>query len=673
MAGLSSPGIGSGLDINSLITKLMAVEQQPIKALDTKEADFQAKITAYGTLKGGMSSLQTAVRGLASPSAFNSFKATAGDATVVSATTTSIAKAASYSVEVVNLAQVHKVSSVAQTDPTSAVGTGTLTIDFGTYDSVGNGFAVNAKKTAKTITIGTNDSSLNGIRDAINNANAGVTASIVNDGTGYRLTISSNDAGAENSLRIKVDEGLGGTNTDMTGLSQLAYDPVAVAGSGKNLTETQAAKSANVKIDGLLITKPTNTITDAIQGVTLNLLKSNVGAATTLTVARDTASVKTAVEGFVKSYNDLAATIKTLGGYDVKTQKGGLLLGDTTLRSVQAQMRSLISQQLGDSGSGLSSISDIGVSFQRDGTLAINSTKLDAVLADSTKNVGNVFATMGNASDSLVSYAGSTSYTKTGTYGLVLTQIGTRGTAVGQIAVGPTTTITTGLNDQLTVSVDGTSANITLNPGGYTADALAAEVQARINSDTTLSALGKQVSATQTGSILTLSSNKYGSTSSMVVSGGTAASTLFGSTLSTTGLDVAGTIGGIGATGSGQVLTATGDASGLQLLISGGTAVAAGTARGTVSFSMGIAYQLDKALDTMLASSGSLANRTDGISTSIKDIASQREVLNKRLADVEARYRKQFNALDSLVASMQQTSNYLTQQLASLPGVTSTK
>ncbi|MDD5176132.1 MAG: flagellar filament capping protein FliD [Sterolibacterium sp.] len=672
MAGLSSPGVGSGLDINSLVSKLMDVERQPITALDKKEADYQAKITAYGTLKGGMSSLQTAVRGLVSPSAFNSYKATAGDATVVSASTSSIAKAASYSVEVINLAQVHKISSIAQTDPTSAVGTGTLTIDFGTYDSGGNSFSVNSQKTAKTITIGDNDSSLNGIRDAINNANAGVTASIVNDGSGYRLTISSNEAGVENSLRIMVDEGTGGTNTNLTGLSQLAYDPEAVANSGKNMSQTQEAKSASVKIDGLTITKPTNTITDAIQGVTLNLLKANVGAATTLTVARDTAGVKTAVEGFVKSYNDLAATIQTLGGYDAKTQKGGLLLGDTTLRSVQAQLRSLINQRLDDSGSGLSTISEIGVSFQRDGTLAINSTKLDAVLADSTKNVGSIFSTMGNASDSLVSYAGSTSYTKTGTYGLVLTQIGTRGTAVGQTPVGLTTTISSS-NNQLTLSVDGTSATVTLNAGDYSAETLAAEVQARINSDTTLSALGKQVSVTQSGGTLTLTSNKYGSTSSVEVSGGSAAGTLFGSTLSTTGMDVAGTIGGIGATGSGQVLTATGDASGLQLLISGGTAAAAGTARGTVSFSMGIAYQLDQALGNMLASTGTLANKTNGISSTIKDIDSRREVLNKRLADVEARYRKQFNALDSLVASMQQTSTYLTQQLDNLPGVTRTK
>ena len=343
-----------------------------------------------------------------------------------------------------------------------------------------------------------------------------------------------------------------------------------------------------------------------------------------------------------------------------------------TLRSVQAQMRSLISQQLGDSGSGLSSISEIGVSFQRDGTLAINSSKLDTVLADSTKNVGSLFATNGTATDSLVSYAGSTSYTKSGTYGLMLTQIGTRGTAVGQSAVGVTTTITTS-NNQLTLSVDGTSTTITLNTGAYSAELLAAEVQARINSDTTLLALGKQVSVTQSSGILTLMSNKYGSTSSVDVSGGTAASDLFGSTLSTAGLDVAGTIGGIGAAGSGQVLTGTGDASGLQLLISGGTADPAGTARGTVSFSMGIAYQLSSALDKMLASDGTVATRTDGINTSIKGLSSQRGNLNKRLVSVEARYRQQFNSLDSLIASMQQTSAYLTQQLSNLSSLNSTK
>ncbi|MDP2795712.1 MAG: flagellar filament capping protein FliD [Sulfurisoma sp.] len=674
MAGLSSPGIGSGLDINGLITKLMDVEKLPLKKLDTKEANHQAKLTAYGTLKGALSSLQTAVRGLATPTKFNTTKATAADAAVLSATTTSIAKPGSYGVEVTQLAESHKISAPPSAgagfaDPATAIGTGTLTMEFGTYDSGGNTFTLNANKAAKTITIDSTNNSLSGIRDAVNAANAGVAASIINDGSGYRLVLSSTTSGAENSLRITVNEGTGGTNTDTAGLSQLAYNPTAAAGSGKNMEQTVAAKSAILKIDGITITKPTNNIGDAISGLTLNLLKTNAGSPTQLTVARETTGVKTAVEDFVKSYNELAATMKDLGGYNFETQKGGLLLGDTALRSVQAQMRAIVSQQLPYADGGLSSTSDLGISFQKDGTLLLNSSKLDAVLADSTKNVGSLFATLGVTSDSLVSYAGSSASTRAGRYGINLTQAATRGTATGASALGATTVITAGVNDTLTLKLDGTTTTITLTPGSYSTSGLVAELQTRINSDSTYLGQGSKVTVALDGSSrLVLNSSRYGSTSNVEVTGGTATSGLFGaSTSSVTGVDVAGEIGGVAASGAGQLLTGSGDASGLQLLIDG-----SGTgARGTVGFSFGIAYQLDKALDQMLGSTGSIATRTGGIDSSIKDIADQRSTLNLRLESIEKRYRAQFNALDGLIASMQQTSSYLTQQLANLPGTSS--
>lgn len=663
MAGISSLGIGSGLDLNGLVDKLMEAERLPLKALDTKEADFQAKLTAYGTLKGAYASFETAARGLASPIKFNTAKASAADETVLTATASSIAKPGTHTIEVSQLAQSHKIASGTFDDPAASIGTGTLTIDFGTYDSGANSFTTNADKTALSIDIDASNNSLTGIRDAINEAEGGVTASIINDGTGYRLVVSSNDSGKTNSLRILVDDAGDGIDTDTSGLSQLAYDPTAAVGSGKNLEQKMAGLNAELQIDGIAISKSSNLIGDALSGVTLNLLKTT-DAPTTLTVERDTSGVKTSVEEFVTAYNELAATIKELGGYDMKTQEGGLLLGDATLRSMQNQVRTTLSQRLAYADGGVQSLSDIGVSFQRDGTLALNGSKLDAVLADPAKNLAPLFATMGVPSDSLVGYLGASDATQAGRYEVNITQIATRGTATGSIALNADdtkTTIVSGVNDALSLKLNGLSATITLTAGTYTRDAMAAELQTRIN--TVFASFGHSVSTTHNAGVLTVASTRYGSTSNIEFTGGNALATLFGTASSTTGVDVAGEIGGVEAVGAGQVLTGAGNATDLRLLIEGGNV----GLRGTVGFERGIGWQLDRTIAAMLETGGTLESRTEGIGSSIGDIASRRSALERRLEDIEARYRKQFSALDQLVASMQQTSQYLTQQLANLP------
>ena len=663
MVGLSSLGIGSGLDLNSLVTKLMDAEKVPLTALDKKEADYQAKLTAYGTLKSAFSSFQTSAKSLSSSTRFGTTKATAADTTQLSATTSSIAKPATYSIEIDKLAQAHKLASAQFTEPASAVGTGTLTIDFGTYDSGGNTFTVNAARTAKSVVINGSNNSLAGIRDAINEAGAGVTASILNDGGGYRLVVSGNDTGAANSVRVRVAGDGDANNTDAGGLSQLAYDPTATPGNGTNLEEKLAAQDAEFSIDGLPVKKSSNAIGDAIGGVTLRLLKADPGNPTTLTVARDPAEVKTAVEGFVAAYNELNTTIKGLGGFDIKKQTGGLLVGDATLRGVESQVRNLLSQRVDGASSGVASLSDIGVTFQRDGSLAINSGKLDDTLADASKNVAGLFAVIGAPTDSLVKYAGSSSTTRTGEYGLFVSQIATRGQVVGGTALAASTVITTGVNDTLALSLDGINASVTLNAGTYTRDQLVAEVQARINSASGLASLNYTLTASHAAGIVTLTSARYGASSNVVVSGGSAVATLFGTTTSTAGVDVAGEIGGVAATGKGQTLTGTGNAIGLQVLVEGGNT---GT-RGTVSFSRGLAWQLDRTITGLLGEDGAIASRTEGIDRSIEDIGDRRVVLNRRLEAIEKRYRAQFVALDSLIASMQQTSEYLTQQLANLP------
>jgi flagellar hook-associated protein 2 len=664
--GITATGAGSNLDVNSIVSQLMAVEQRPLDLLAQREADYQAKLSAFGTLKGALSAFQSAMQGLSDPAKFQAIKAGAADDSILNATANVKGKAAtgSYSVEVQQLAQQQKVRSDGFQSPLSVVGSGTLTIQYGTYDSGTNTFALNSAKAAQTITIDPSNSTLAGVRDAINAANAGVSATIINDGASNRLVLTSKDTGAASGLRITVSDD-DGTNADSSGLSQLAFDPVATAGSGKNLTQVQAAQDAKLQIDGISVSKPSNTITDAIEGLTLNLLKTNIGSPTALDVSRDTASVQASVEAFVKSFNSINQTLKDLGGYNPATKKGGILQGDSIALSIQRSVRAAVTAATGQAPGGFTSLSQIGVAFQKDGTLALDSTKLQAAMDSGFDQIGGLFAMAGKSSDSLISYGGASDKTISGNYAVTISQLATRAGATASQAAG--LSIVAGVNDQLDISVDGVATSVTLAAGSYgSADALAAEVQSKLNGAAALATAGVSVLVSQSAGVLSITSAQYGSSSSIGLNGGNGAGNLMGAApVITAGADVAGTINGLAATGSGQILTAAAATSGegLSLAISGGSL----GARGTVNFSRGYADQLNRLATNLLATDGIIAGRVDGINTSIKDIDRRQEDLTARLSTIETRYRAQFTALDTMLSSLNQTSQFLTQQLATLP------
>lgn len=654
---ISSAGVGSGLDVNGIVSQLMALEQRPLTSLATKEAKYQAQLSAYGSLKGSLSTFQSSVAALATPSKFNAIKASVGDTTVASVSAVPTAQAGTYSIEVQNLAQAQKLKSEAFETTSGAIGTGSLTISFGKYDA--DNYTLNSAKSSVTVTIGAGQNSLSGIRDAINGANAGVTAGIVHDGTGFRLTISSKDTGVENAIRITVDDD-DAADTDNAGLSKLAFDARTVSGV-TNLTQSVAAESAVVVIDGIVVTKASNTITDAIPGVTLTLAKENPGAPTTLSVARDSAGVQSAVQSFVKAYNDLNKTITDLSKYDAVNQKASILTGEPTVRAIQTQLRGMFNSPLSTAGGGMTTLSEVGVTFQTDGTLKLDAAKLTAALADPTKDVSTLFAAVAKPSDSLVTFKSSTTDTRNGSYALNVTQIATQGKATGSAAAA--LTINAGANDKLDLTVDGVAASVTLAPGTYTADALAAEIQSRVNGVKALSDAGVTVSVTESGGVLTMTSTRYGAASTVALTGGSGRTDLFGTPAETAGVDVAGTIGGLAATGNGRTLTGTGTATGLAIEVTGGAA----GARGTLAYSRGYAYELEKLVGRMLEKESLVEGRMSGINSSIEDIGDQRDALALRLQTIEKRYRAQFTALDVLMSRMQQTSSFLTQQLAALP------
>jgi flagellar hook-associated protein 2 len=465
MATISSPGLGSGLDINGIISKLMQVESQPLTAMATKEAGYQAKLSAFGSLKGALSSLQTAAQTLKNTSTFTGMSASSSDNTLFSVSATSSAKAGAYDIGVTTVAKANSVRT--------NVNYGTDTFDSGTLRiTIGTG-------TPKDITF-TGTNTLSGIRDAINNANAGVTAAIINDGTADRLTLTSSTTGTAGAITVAAPT----TNNDGT---RRLTDLI-----GGNLTTTQTATNAVLTINGVTITRSSNTISDAIDGITLNLLKEPsqtlpiTPLTGKLTVTKNTGAVTSAVSVFVKAYNDALAQIKSMTAYDAANKKASVLTGDSTARSIQSQLSGLLGTSVSGIAGGIARLSDIGVGIQKDGTLSVDSSKLSAALADSSKDVTSL-----------------------------LTQ--------------------------------------------------------------------------------------------------------------------------------------------------------------TTSGNEGIAVRFNSLLEGIVGNDGLIESRTDGISSSIKDLQKRAESFQNRLTQIERRYRAQFTALDTLVASMNKTSAYLSQQLANLPGASSSK
>lgn len=386
---ISAPGIGSGLDINSIITQLMAVERQPLNLLDTRQKKFESQLSAYGQVKSALSTFQSSVNALSSLDKFRVYSTKSTDDSIFTATASASAAPASYQIEVSQLAQQHKISASAVSATSNIIGSGTLTIEFGTHDTAGGTFTANADKTPLTLTIDGTNNTLSGIRDEINKANAGVSASIIYDGSGYRLVVSSNDSGAANSLKISAADN-DGNNTDTSGLSFLAYDPLATSGAGKNLSQLSEARNALLMVDGIAITHASNTITNVIEGVALNLNKLNAGTAATLTVARDMEAVSTAVQDFVKAYNDVDKVLKDISAYNKDSKSSATLQGDSAIRSIRNRLHGIMTGTLDDNT--FTVLSQAGVTFQLNGSLSVDTSKLEDALNNNFEAVGNLFA-----------------------------------------------------------------------------------------------------------------------------------------------------------------------------------------------------------------------------------------------------------------------------------------
>jgi len=354
---ISAPGVGSGLDVNSIVTQLMEIERQPLNRLESDKRGLEAQLSAFGRLKSALTTFQDALADLKSLDAFEVYKAESSDETAFTATANSSAATGFSDIQVVHLAEAHKMGSVSIPD------TGTTALG-GTGDQV-------------TITVNGDSFSVNGggmtlsqFRDAINDApdNAGVSATIISENSGsHRLVLTSTETGNENVLGLSFTGSLG---ADL-GLSNINLP-----------TELDA----ELLVDGLYtITRSSNTIDDAIAGITLNLIGETVGKVQ-LNVSRDTGSVKESVQAFVDAFNELKTTFDSLAG------EGDDLEADSTLRGIENQLQGVFNTVPAGLTGSFSYLSEVGVSFQRDGTLALDSDDLESAINADFAGMAELFA-----------------------------------------------------------------------------------------------------------------------------------------------------------------------------------------------------------------------------------------------------------------------------------------
>jgi flagellar hook-associated protein 2 len=384
MTTVSSLGVGSGIDIESLVTKLMAVEEAPLTALSTRKTGYNNQISALGQIKSALATLQSAVEAFSTNSDVYSYQASVADDTVATATADSDAAAGTYSVEVQRLASSHKLATAVGADPSAG---GTLTIEIGS--TVGGVFTPKSGTSAVNVTVNAS-ATLNDVRLAINAANAGVSASIVHGASGDQLVITSLSSGETGQVRIAATAGLSG----------FSFDPVAGTGG---LTQKAPGQDAIVLVDGIQIgDTSSNVVSDAITGITLNLLQTNTGSPTTLTVSNDSSQLKTKLEGFVKAYNDLLSLTKSLTTYDPTTKKAGILNGDTTVTQLMSQIRTAMFTVPSGASSSFQTMSSLGVQFQADGKLKLESDVLQSAMDTDFASVAATVSSYGGALDTTI-------------------------------------------------------------------------------------------------------------------------------------------------------------------------------------------------------------------------------------------------------------------------------
>ncbi len=371
--GIGVSGLMSGLDTDSIISKLMDLERRPIMLLKHKEAGYQAKITALGMVKSAMSELKSAVDSLKEDDGFLSYSASSSDTEILDVTAGDTILPGTYNITVSHLAFAQQERSSAFTAPDTSIGTGTITIQLGSQESI-------------EIEITSENNTLNGIANAINEAEAGVTAGVINDGNGnYYLTLQSQNTGTENSITFTIQDD-DGDNTDNNGLSALYTDPAT-----QTLTETQAAANAQLTVNGIAIERSSNEIDDLVEGLTITLKAADASKTVTVTSSKNYSGLTNKLRNFVEKYNSLVDILKEQTAYNAATQEGGTLLGDSTVSRINLSLSRLLYQTVDGVDSAVNGLSKLGIELEESGHLSLDENKLTTAMEAYSDDIARLF------------------------------------------------------------------------------------------------------------------------------------------------------------------------------------------------------------------------------------------------------------------------------------------
>jgi flagellar hook-associated protein 2 len=648
--GLNFTGLATGIDTAKIIDGLNKINQSKIDSLKAQQASLGTKQTTFVQLQAKLFDLQSKTAGLArsAGSAFDARKATSSDSTALAAAAGTAAIPGTYSLTVGSLAQAAQVSSDGFADPNAQLKQGTLTVQVGS-------------RAATTVTIDSRNNTLQGLADAINSAQGDVRASIINDGTAspYRLVLNSTQTGASNTVSVtnNLTTGTGAAINPTARTVQAAADATVTLGSGAGAIVVQSASN---QVNGL------------IPGVSLNLLSANPAKPVTLSVATDTESLSKSVQDFVTAYNAAVGFINDQSRFDPSTQTAGVLLGNNDAAALRNDLAAALSATIPGLGSAANRLSSVGLSFKQDGTLALDQGKLDRALSGQTgASVGDLkklFALSGTSDNPGVQFAFGTDQTKpsgASGYGVQVTAPATRATVT---ASGPPAAIISinPPNNSLLLKLNGlASSDVTIPTGNYSPDELVAVIQQQINANAALN--GNRVTVGRDGDgKFQITSQAYGSSSSVAFAGGTALGTLgFTGTETATGTDVVGsfTVGGQTeeATGSGQTLAGkpgNANTDGLRV-----NATATDPTSATVTVSQGFGARLNTVLNKYLnAKDGRLKSVNTTLQSRIDDLG---KTITKQNASLQAKadqLTRQFAAMESSVNNLKG----LQTQLASL-------
>ena len=652
-------GVGSGIDTARLVADLARAERAPREAALTARRDRgQARISALAQVRQGLDAVAAAFAALSSSGQLGLQPASA-DATVVGVRRegTQAAAPLDATVEVLRLASAQTLTSRRYADAGAPVGFGTLTIARGTVTTSAGavtGFAPDATATPVTISIGPGNDSLAGVRDAINAANAGVVASIIDDGLGVRLSLRGT-AGQAGGFTVTAAPAPG--SPAGAGLADLSF---AVGSSTLELGSE--ARNAQLRFDGVLVERAMNLITDLAPGYAIELRRAAIGQSVALTSARDEALQRRALEDFVSVFNDFTTILAELTRPGSADSAAGPLNAQAPVRALRQELQRLTTRTLA-AGSTAASLADVGVRTGRDGALSIDSARLEAALARDPAILERLFTPSQAASSPQLTIRSPQGATRPGSYALTGLTPATAGRLTGAAAPAAFTSPVDidASNDALTVALDGrTPVTVHLAHGSYATGAdLAAALEAAINADPDLRAAGAALSAGWTADQLVLVSRALGARSAVALSGLDAAlATRLGldSATATAGTDAAGFIDGVAAIGNGARLTASAASRASGLSVELGASV---PPTATVEVTEGLSGAFERLRTALNGSSGGLSQAARRLESEQAELAAQFAALEARSAAFTASLTRQFGTMDRLVGQYRTVGSFL--------------